>query len=291
MMKKENTNRNIIRRIHLYAAAAAFVMPHAVAGNADRVMAYLYQNAPSSPTSHGESRMGNLQHASYTSYAPAAPAVQVQTQVQAEYRQPGSYTATSSYDSEVSRLKALAHGSGLYRVPKRSAADTISDIRRYIKESWTPGVNCWGLAAQRYDLNPYLLYSIALVESGMQAGVTSRPNRDGTHDIGLMQINSTWLRTPRFREAGITKQDLLDSCTNIHIGAWVLKGNINTKGYTWEAIGSYNAWSNKKAQYRYATKVYTMYGLVMESRKSGELSRDPLAPLRRFNELQKRKRS
>lgn len=288
MMKKENTNRNIIRRIHLYAAAAAFVMPHAVAGNADRVMAYLYQNAPTSP-SHGSPRTATAPHAGYASYTP--PAQTVYAQPQADYSQPGGARAVSSYDSEVSRLKTVAHGSGVYRVPKRSAADTISDIRRYIKESWTPGVNCWGLAAQRYDLNPYLLYSIALVESGMQAGVTSRPNRDGTHDIGLMQINSNWLRTPRFREAGITKQDLMDSCTNIHVGAWVLKGNINAKGYTWEAIGSYNAWSNKKAQYRYATKVYTMYGLVMESRKSGELSRDPLAPLKRFNELQKRKRT
>ena len=288
MMEKENTSRNTVRRLHLCAFAAAFMLPYASAGNADRVMAYLYQNAPTSP-SHGSPRTATAPHAGYASYTP--PAQTVYAQPQADYSQPGGARAVSSYDSEVSRLKAVAHGSGVYRVPKRSAADTIFDIRRYIKESWTPGVNCWGLAAQRYDLNPYLLYSIALVESGMQASVTSRPNRDGTHDIGLMQINSNWLRTPRFREAGITKQDLMDSCTNIHVGAWVLKGNINAKGYTWEAIGSYNAWSNKKAQYRYATKVYTMYGLVMESRKSGELSRDPLAPLKRFNELQKRKRT
>lgn len=250
-------------------------------GDTDRVMAFLYQNAHKttiSPEQHIQVRQNTA------GPIPANPG-----QFGGSETQP---TGQTGYESEVSRLKKLAHGNGQYRTPvKNKVYDTIEDIRNYIAVNREKVGNCWGLAATRYDLNPYLLYSIALVESGMKPGITSRPNSDGTHDIGLMQINSNWLKTSRFKQAGITNSDLLDACTNIHIGAWVLKEAINTKGYTWEAIGSYNAWKNKKAQHRYATKVYTMYGLVMESRKNGELFKDPLAPLRRFHVVNKMKKS
>ena len=50
--------------------------------------------------------------------------------------------------------------------------------------------NCWDKAAQYYHVDPYLLYAIANVESGMNPYAVGQ-NRDGTRDVGLMQINSS----------------------------------------------------------------------------------------------------
>ncbi len=50
--------------------------------------------------------------------------------------------------------------------------------------------NCWDKAAHYYHVDPYLLYAIANVESGMNTYAVGT-NHDGTHDVGLMQINSS----------------------------------------------------------------------------------------------------
>ena len=50
--------------------------------------------------------------------------------------------------------------------------------------------NCWNNAAHYYHVDPYLLYAIANVESGMNPYAVGQ-NHDGTRDVGLMQINSS----------------------------------------------------------------------------------------------------
>ena len=97
---------------------------------------------------------------------------------------------------------------------------------------------CWDQAAARYQVNEMLLYAIARTESGLNPLAVGR-NRNGSHDIGVMQINSAWL--PRLATYGVSEQDLLEPCTNIHIGAWILALNFQKLGYTWEAVGAYNA--------------------------------------------------
>ena len=277
-MKKTYLNPSLFFRHSACTAIALASFSTSVAAHSDndRVMAFLYQNAPrdaAAPTALSP----RVESATYI----RTPPQQKQTPPPQQY---------GSYNAEVRRLHTLAAGGGGYRTPKPSQNDTIADIKNYIASNTSPNMNCWGLASARYDLNPFLLYSIALVESRMTPNAVSRPNSNRTRDIGLMQVNSSWLSSERFRRAGITHDDLKNTCLNIHIGAWVLKTNINTMGYNWRAIGAYNAWKNEAAQHRYATKVYTMYGLVMESRNKGELHRDPLAPLRRYDELERRKR-
>jgi len=108
--------------------------------------------------------------------------------------------------------------------------------------SW-PGLvsACWDEAAARYQLNPGLLYAIARCESGLRPGALndSHRARTGTYDIGLMQINSSNLR--RLGTFGITERELFDACTNIHVGAWILADKIEHQGFSWEAVGAYNA--------------------------------------------------
>lgn len=110
---------------------------------------------------------------------------------------------------------------------------------------------CFHEAAERFGVSADLLRAIAMQESGGQATAMNR-NRDGSWDMGLMQINSRWL--PTLARFGIGANDLWDPCTNVHTGAWVLAGNFRRLGHTWEAVGAYNAVSPHKRQ-RYAQRI------------------------------------
>ncbi|MCB1658101.1 MAG: lytic transglycosylase domain-containing protein [Pseudomonadales bacterium] len=97
--------------------------------------------------------------------------------------------------------------------------------------------NCWYSAAERYQVSPHLLYAIASKESSLNPNAIGY-NRNGTHDIGLMQINSVWLA--ELRKYGITRKSLFDPCVNINVGAWVLAQSVQKLGYNWNAIGAYH---------------------------------------------------
>ncbi|WP_083294729.1 transglycosylase SLT domain-containing protein [Burkholderia plantarii] len=117
-----------------------------------------------------------------------------------------------------------------------------------------PGVaraDCIDEAAAFQHVHVGLMRAIAQVESGTRTNVIN-PNSNGTFDIGLMQINSSWL--PRLAREGITEQSLFDPCTNAYVGAWILSENIRQFGPTWNAIGAYNASAPEK-RLAYARKV------------------------------------
>lgn len=112
--------------------------------------------------------------------------------------------------------------------------------------------DCLDEAAAFHRVSPTLARGIALVESGMRAGVTNR-NTNGSEDIGLMQINSAHL--PRLAKFGITRQSLFEPCTNAYVGTWILADCLSRYGETWTAVGCYNAGAPDK-RLRYATRVY-----------------------------------
>lgn len=115
--------------------------------------------------------------------------------------------------------------------------------------------DCLDDAALYYEIDSGLLRAIAKTESGMRPDAINR-NTDGSVDIGLMQINSSWL--PKLARAGITEQSLWNACTNAYVGAWILRLNVARFGLTWKAIGAYNAASSDK-QYIYAKKIYAQW--------------------------------
>lgn len=111
---------------------------------------------------------------------------------------------------------------------------------------------CWEQVGARYSINPYLLYAIAKTESGLNAAAIHR-NKDGSYDVGMMQINSSWL--PILRKYGIDDRQLLDPCTSIEVGAWILAQNMQRMGNSWNAVGAYNS-SKPVERLKYALKVY-----------------------------------
>ena len=136
---------------------------------------------------------------------------------------------------------------------------------------------CWDDAAARYGLPAALLRAIASVESGFNPGATSTGNRDGSRDIGLMQINSAW--RPLLAAYGIRESDLYDPCTNLHVGAWVLAHNIARLGWDWDAIGAYNAGCQRLTRHacealrtRYAWRVWRAWQRIAPATASSTVT-------------------
>ncbi len=98
-------------------------------------------------------------------------------------------------------------------------------------------MTCFYTAANYSGVNSDVLVAIAKVESGFNENAVHK-NRDGTVDIGIMQINSIHLHL--LAEAGINKNDLFNPCLNIHVGAQILKKCIEKYGNTWRAVAAYN---------------------------------------------------
>lgn len=102
------------------------------------------------------------------------------------------------------------------------------------------GWACWNQAANRYGVPAILLFAIAQTESRLHAGVVGH-NTDGSYDVGLMQINSSWFSRLK-RHYGITPQMLVrDPCLNLNVGAWILSGTLHRYGLNWKGVGAYNA--------------------------------------------------
>ncbi|KVA26293.1 lytic transglycosylase domain-containing protein [Burkholderia ubonensis] len=69
--------------------------------------------------------------------------------------------------------------------------------------------NCIDDAAAYHHVNPALTHAIASVESRFSPVAYNR-NANGSEDISLMQINSSWL--PTLSRFGISRAALFDGC-------------------------------------------------------------------------------
>lgn len=146
---------------------------------------------------------------------------------------------------------------------------------------------CMQDAGKKYNIHPYLLWAIAKQESSFNPRAVGK-NSDGSEDIGLMQINSTWLGTPekpgRLFKLGIRRHHLFDPCISIDVGAWVLAHNFKQFGVNWRAVGAYNAKTEWKRE-RYARKIqanlaeaYALAGKPQAVRKTLLASSAPASP-------------
>ncbi|MRT57953.1 lytic transglycosylase domain-containing protein [Cedecea sp.] len=129
--------------------------------------------------------------------------------------------------------------------------------------------NCWLDAGARYGIEPELLQAIAIVESNGNTAAMNK-NRDGSFDVGLMQINSSHFGA--LRKFRISQKDLLnDPCQSVMTGAWILAGQIQQFGYTWDAVGAYNAGTantpkRRALRQQYIKKVAPQYARLKRHR-------------------------
>lgn len=111
---------------------------------------------------------------------------------------------------------------------------------------------CFNEAGAASGISPVLLQAIAKVESGLNPKAVNI-NSNGSRDLGLMQINSSWVKPMKLDGARLFS----DPCYNTTIGARILRDCIDRKGYTWAAVGCYNAVSTHK-QVAYSWKIYRL---------------------------------
>jgi len=115
------------------------------------------------------------------------------------------------------------------------AGDTLMPI---------PYVSCMLLVASLYGLPPRVLPSIQAVEGG--AVGTVHPDRDGSEDLGLMQVNTRWLlplaRYTRQDAATVRARLTLEPCYNIAAAGAILRTYLaEAHGDLMTAIGWYHS--------------------------------------------------
>lgn len=121
----------------------------------------------------------------------------------------------------------------------------------------------WGYyqeAEVTHRITPKLLCSFAKVESKEDPKAINR-NTNGSFDVGVMQINSSWL--PILSKYGITLNDLFYPKTNIMVGAWVLSQCHASFGESWKAIDCYNKGAKRaKNNSKYNQKILEAYNTI-----------------------------
>ena len=103
---------------------------------------------------------------------------------------------------------------------------------------------CILLTAQAYSLPPAVLTGIYQVESGA-IGAETGPNKNGSYDLGPMQINTVWI--PYFSKKwnlsnSKTRQLIRDNpCYNAKAAAQILKNHLKETKSISKAISHYHS--------------------------------------------------
>lgn len=118
---------------------------------------------------------------------------------------------------------------------------------------------CLMLAAQNYNVPPAVILGIMHVEGG-KVGQAVGPNKNGSYDLGPMQINTLWV--PKLAQHWRVNPQVAykmikdDACINVNVSAWILRQRLNESGNLTLAIAHYHS-KTPKHGYVYARKVIT----------------------------------
>ncbi len=96
---------------------------------------------------------------------------------------------------------------------------------------------------KEFGISYFLMKSIAITENAKFDENAIMYNTNGTKDIGLMQINTSWKHW--MPEAGITNEKLKDVDFNIKVAFMIVDRIIQQHGYSWDSIGRYHSGTPK----------------------------------------------
>ncbi len=123
---------------------------------------------------------------------------------------------------------------------------------------------CTAQAAEHFKLPVLVVRAVAKVEGG-KVGTVSR-NKNGSVDLGIMQINSIHLPMLQ-KKFGVTWRDLAyKPCVNIGIGAWILAREIREAPDFWTGVGNYHS-RTPKFHNRYKGLVARAYERLLSDAK------------------------
>ena len=126
-------------------------------------------------------------------------------------------------------------------------------------------VECVQHVAESSGVHPDILFAIAMVEGG-EVGKVSPANKNGSQDIGFMQINSIHL--PRLKKMGVTAQQLRDDgCINFKVAAWRVasvtnnRTNLSDPDSYLQSIAAYHSYTEEHNR-AYAKKLNKAFELM-----------------------------
>ena len=123
-------------------------------------------------------------------------------------------------------------------------------------------LTCINDAAIQHHVPAAMILSVIKIENGRN-GLRVK-NTNGTYDLGVMQINSSWV--PKLQNKGITETQItFDPCVNVFVGTWILaQGIANAEG--WKGVGNYHSYTSKhNSVYREKVKkFYIKYTSILE---------------------------
>lgn len=137
--------------------------------------------------------------------------------------------------------------------------------------------DCFDKAGSYYQIDPDYLRAIAWQESNFNPNAKNK-NKDGSFDLGVMQINSKTFNAIKNEYPTLSESDLINHpCLNIHIGAMILSRNFALYGKNWLAVGMYNAGMKNtntsiKNRFHYANKIYQHYQKI----KAGKINENKI---------------
>ena len=122
-------------------------------------------------------------------------------------------------------------------------------------------IDCINQAAITYHVPATVILSVMKKENGRNG--EANPNKNGTFDYGVMQINSIWL--PKIAAYGYTKDGIqYDACKNVAVGAWIIAQSIASGKSLWSGVANYHS-RTPVYNNSYKKSVYVNYNKLTDS--------------------------
>jgi soluble lytic murein transglycosylase-like protein len=127
-----------------------------------------------------------------------------------------------------------------------------------------PYLACMVAAAALYHLPPRVLPAIQAVEGGRPGLI--HPNRNGTADLGLMQVNTIWVtplaKSNRMEPGAVVVRLLDDPCFNIAAAGAILRAyRQEAGGNLGIAVGYYHSHTQQLSEPYLARVIRSARGL------------------------------